>query len=395
MPRLQNWSYAFIFFIGLAIPWGWVQAQEDDGSEQPLNEESFAEDSFEAAPAENKDDLVQEEAAPSESKNESESIELEPLDPTEEPEVSSESLFEDFSEPEPVQPESEPDFVNEPSYPEPTVPAPQKEVPVQQSFADTGRKVEITDSPDLGLESQLHDIYVNFHSKAIPRDEWNMLVGARQTETYRIQKGDNLWNISGTLFNDGNYWPKIWSLNSSIQNPHLIEPGDTLRFVMGTEEEPPTFTVGGTTQEYDPQLSNPSMSMEEEPTTDLPPPLVEVKPLLKNLPPSLPEWRTSNVSGKYDDLGIQIEGRPKLVVDETLYLKAYVTDSFNSLGSVEEVEGGVTTATDNQYIYIDVQEGAVRPGSEVLLVKNEGPIQPESKYIKEKSLGTEVRILGE
>ena len=108
-------------------------------------------------------------------------------------------------------------------------------------FASSGDQFD--DSPDSALEARLHNIYLNFHNSRTSDEEWNALVGERQVESYQIQKGDNLWNISTTFFGDGNYWPKVWSLNSSIQNPHLINESNSIRFMFGTESEPPAFTI--------------------------------------------------------------------------------------------------------------------------------------------------------
>jgi hypothetical protein len=49
-------------------------------------------------------------------------------------------------------------------------------------------------------------------------------------ERYVVKKGDTLWDISAMYLSDPWYWPEIWYVNPSIQNPHLIFPGDVLYF---------------------------------------------------------------------------------------------------------------------------------------------------------------------
>jgi hypothetical protein len=57
-------------------------------------------------------------------------------------------------------------------------------------------------------------------------------------DTYTVKPGDTLWDLSGRFLNNPWYWPKVWSYNPEITNPHWIYPGNLLRFFPGTEEGP-------------------------------------------------------------------------------------------------------------------------------------------------------------
>jgi hypothetical protein len=48
-------------------------------------------------------------------------------------------------------------------------------------------------------------------------------------ETHTVQKGDTLWDISSHFLGSPWNWPKLWSYNPAITNPHWIYPGDVLR----------------------------------------------------------------------------------------------------------------------------------------------------------------------
>jgi hypothetical protein len=50
-------------------------------------------------------------------------------------------------------------------------------------------------------------------------------------DTYVVEKGDTLWDISGQFLNDPWRWPTLWNANPQIANPHLIYPGDRLTLV--------------------------------------------------------------------------------------------------------------------------------------------------------------------
>ena len=50
-------------------------------------------------------------------------------------------------------------------------------------------------------------------------------------ELHVVRKGDTLWDICFYYFNDPWQWPKVWSFNPQITNPHWIYPGDLVRLL--------------------------------------------------------------------------------------------------------------------------------------------------------------------
>ena len=50
-------------------------------------------------------------------------------------------------------------------------------------------------------------------------------------ETYIVQEGDTLWDISSVFLRDPWHWPEIWYKNPQVENPHLIFPGDVLAII--------------------------------------------------------------------------------------------------------------------------------------------------------------------
>jgi hypothetical protein len=47
--------------------------------------------------------------------------------------------------------------------------------------------------------------------------------------SHTVRKGDTLWGICDFYFHNPYQWPRIWSYNPQIQNPHWIYPGDQVK----------------------------------------------------------------------------------------------------------------------------------------------------------------------
>ena len=62
-------------------------------------------------------------------------------------------------------------------------------------------------------------------------------------EFYSVEEGDTLYDVCSQLIGDGNFWPKLWSINPDVKNPHFIYPGMKLAFYSGTLENPPYLEV--------------------------------------------------------------------------------------------------------------------------------------------------------
>ena len=68
------------------------------------------------------------------------------------------------------------------------------------------------------------------------------------SEVHVVQPGDTLWDLSSRYLNSPWLWPRVWSYNPHITNPHWIYPGQVVRFrplvaSVGTESTEPPLTA--------------------------------------------------------------------------------------------------------------------------------------------------------
>lgn len=104
--------------------------------------------------------------------------------------------------------------------------------------------------PTLAMAASSHDSYDSYYGQpdAPLRDvsqAADITVNPAAPRTYTVQKGDTLWGIARKFLNTPWYWAEVWDKNQSIQNPHLIYPGDVLRldYVQGGDKLVPRIRL--------------------------------------------------------------------------------------------------------------------------------------------------------
>jgi len=98
---------------------------------------------------------------------------------------------------------------------------------------------------DPEYESKFYSIYRDYHSQQMSLNEWETLINQKNVNTYTMQQGDNLWDISYMLFGNANHWPKLWSINADLSNPHRVSVGYRVQVIMGSEGQVPKAVING------------------------------------------------------------------------------------------------------------------------------------------------------
>lgn len=81
-----------------------------------------------------------------------------------------------------------------------------------------------------GQEPAENGYYVSGGQPLATTDSIEMHAGPLP-ELHVVRSGDTLWDISSYYFANPWEWPKVWSYNPQITNPHWIYPGDLVRLL--------------------------------------------------------------------------------------------------------------------------------------------------------------------
>ena len=273
---------------------------------------------------------------------------------------------------------------------------------------------------DTSSSQGFKEVYDHFWSK--PIDNWEELIIRERVdeEAYMIKSGDTLSELSEVFFGTPHYWPKIWSLNDYIKNPHLIYPGNKIVFKLGSVSNSgaaPKVLLNPSVNKKDKDL-NPQANLNleskdsqfmrfgapvekvvtysfNEDQEKLPP--KQGPPVLQNLPPSFPTWRVKDNSQKILSIERQYS---KLDFNIMQFdLESFLSEGeLDSLGHVVGfLDGEIGEGTLRDTIFIKNEEENLSLGGVYTLVKFEGKAQTDrGKSIKDAYIYSylgEVKIL--
>ena len=156
---------------------------------------------------------------------------------------------------------------------------------------------------------------------------------------HTVIQGDTLWDLSQQYLGSAWYWPKVWSYNPEIANPHWIYPGNRVRFLSSGEEVPMQVETG---------------EIAAEPST-----------------------------GLTDESGVQATGKIGYTPSGThrLLLQGFITA--RELEQAGEIAGSFAETLMLSYpdsVYVRFRNrGAVRPGGEYVIFKTIKRVDHPSK----------------
>lgn len=195
------------------------------------------------------------------------------------------------------------------------------------------------DEPNYQLEDRFHKLYKEYHENPTPDEVWGQAYSSTAPRQYEVMKNDTLWDISKVLFADPFFWPKIWSFNMNILNPHEISPGDVIRFMPGTLQTPPAIAV----KEFQ-GLALPE-SAPSRPIAQLPDSLPQYEVVLPSFAP--PEIIQPDLSAltKIPPMPLPVE-----ILDQSPSMQ----------GQIVEIEEGSRLAADTRDLFVKLEPGVSR-----------------------------------
>lgn len=79
------------------------------------------------------------------------------------------------------------------------------------------------------MSAQLLLLFVSLASAAVAHAQSAIpRLADNAPDTYIVERGDTLWDISALFLNEPWRWPELWSVNPDVRDPNLIYPGDVL-----------------------------------------------------------------------------------------------------------------------------------------------------------------------
>jgi LysM domain len=190
-------------------------------------------------------------------------------------------------------------------------------------------------------------------------------------DEYTIQKGDTLWDLSQKFLNNPWYWPKIWSLNPGIENPHWIYPGNKLRIVPGEGGALPAQVQA---EEPEAGIDATALNSPEEPLPGVSPDTNLSLPTT----PDLDVVGRNSREGKASSNLVSVSGKLTFAPPPVISVRSsglVSSEEMRAAGTLEASfeEKQMLATYDTAYARFD-DDVPAKPGDKLLIFRPEGPI---------------------
>ncbi|MEI8026428.1 MAG: LysM peptidoglycan-binding domain-containing protein [Pseudomonadota bacterium] len=190
-------------------------------------------------------------------------------------------------------------------------------------------------------------------------------------EFYKVEPGDTLTDVCDQLLDEPGYWPKLWSFNSEIKNPHFIWPGMNLKFYSGDEANPPYLQISNADSMVPTNSAGLSMaSLVDSPFQIAPLPQKKVEQGFEIDPDSIVDVLDVTT----DSSDIDYFGSPFVPTEMQVNIPAFIfEDTQSALGTVfTGVDANINAGVGNQVVIED--EDGLNPGTIYSVIRYSGKV---------------------
>ncbi len=175
--------------------------------------------------------------------------------------------------------------------------------------------------------------------------------GENEPEEYVVEKADSLWGISEMKLQDPFLWPRLWNVNSHINNPNLIYPGT--RLIIPSREE----------------------------LLGIPPKKMSLGILKPKAPKALPR-----LVFEFPDKLLN-----KYIINKMDFIKSgWIAPELPSIGNIIMTEKGSLLIDKGDIVYIETS-GSSEPGSIYFTIKS---VKKVKHPVTEEKMGHQIAITG-
>jgi hypothetical protein len=126
-------------------------------------------------------------------------------------------------------------------------------------------------------------------------------------DIHAVKRGDTLWEISRQYLKDPFLWPQIWEVNSNVDNPHWIYPGDHILIKrIAVMTQPPSESLAPTASGEPSSQTPPQRRSAAIPaSTETPDQSVPTAPATPSAPPPVATYTDLYCAGFFSPESIQ------------------------------------------------------------------------------------------